>query len=281
MSESLAVTAGGASETGPARSNNEDAWLVDVADGLFVVADGLGGEQAGELASQLAVDTIREDWQRPATPAPQSLTDTAELSATAWRIRRAVEAANRTVRQAAAAEAGRRGMGAAVVVAAVSEDRLAIGHAGDCRAYLVRDGQAQPLTDDHSLAAQLVRGGQLTAEAAQHHPLRNRLVNCVGLDTVVIVPWQELPLRPGDAVVLCCDGLWEVLEPERLARLVALAASAPAAARDLVRAAVSAPAQDNVTAVVIRIGGTPSAPEPEQSVDLELSAAAGEAVEEA
>lgn len=200
------------------------------------MADGMGGYAGGEVAARLALDAVAE-------PLPQ-----AESRAEAVRL--AFERAHRRIQEVAGQRPEWREMGTTLTAAWIAGGRALIGHVGDSRAYLVRQGTALQLTQDHSVAAELVRNGHLTEEEARHHPHRHVLTRALGGDQVPEVDVLEVPLQAGDRLVLCTDGLTAALEAEEIARIVDAAPSAAAAAEALVQEATRKQAPDNVTAVV-------------------------------
>ncbi|MDQ4132676.1 MAG: Stp1/IreP family PP2C-type Ser/Thr phosphatase [Actinomycetota bacterium] len=230
---------GGATDVGRVRQVNEDRFLV--ADVLFAVADGVGGHQAGEVASQTSIETLQEEFRHPTT---------AGLVA-------AVEAANDAVWRLAQSNAEKRGMGTTMTAMALvddeGEEQLAVANVGDSRAYLFQQGELIQITDDHSLVGELVRDGRLTPEEAQVHPQRSIITRALGMDPAIEVDsWQLVPYR-GDRVVLCTDGLTNELSDERIASTLRQISDPQEAARDLVRQARAAGGNDNITVVVVDI----------------------------
>lgn len=242
------------SEAGPVRDENEDfadafarttpedAWDRGP---LFVVADGMGGHAAGEVASRVAVEATLGAWKGGrATPAPQAL-------------RAAVRSANTAVFDAAT-EPGRRGMGTTIVAATVAGREAVIGHVGDSRAYVVRKGDCIQLTADHSRVGEMLRMKLLTPEEAAAHPARSQLTRSLGADVGVQVDLTRERVERGDVLLLCTDGLWEVVArtemaesaPEVDQRGSRLASSA---ADKLVELALKRGARDNVTALVVLV----------------------------
>jgi serine/threonine protein phosphatase PrpC len=233
-------------DPGTGRDNNEDfAGAVDgPGDPVFVVADGMGGHAAGEVASRLAVETVLAAWAGAAGAAHQ-------------RLRAAIRSANVAVFDASH-EAGRRGMGSTLTALAVSGREAVIGHAGDSRAYLVRNGQALQLTADHSRVGEMLRMRLITAEQAARHPARSMLTRSLGTDPMVQVDLIRHPAEIGDVYVLCSDGLWDSVGRAEIAEAVGHAGRgevrAPAeAAAALIELALKRDAPDNVTVAVIQL----------------------------
>lgn len=247
----VAVTA--ESHPGRVRENNEDSFGFEPAGSpraagrgvLCLVADGVGGQAAGEVASATAVSVVLDRYYR---------SQNADVSSA---LRSAVEAANADVWRQAQTRTERTGMASTCTVAVVHQDTLTVAHVGDSRAYLVRDGKIQQLTSDHSQVAQLVAAGVLTPEEARQHPNRNVILRALGREATVDVDIITRPVQDGDCVVLCSDGLSGVVED---ADIAALATSGPLdqAVGRLIAAANEGGAPDNVTVGLIQIGRRPA-----------------------
>jgi len=234
----MVVRACGATHRG-ARPANEDAFLVDVGAGLFVVADGMGGHNAGEVASSLAIESI----QQSVDPAHR----------TAGGLQEAVEAANRHVLDTAATRPELAGMGTTVSAALLGPSGVLLANVGDSRVYRLRGETLTQLTHDDSWIARLLADGvPLTASDIERHPMRHVLTKVVGARTELDADVQQHTFEPGDALLLCSDGLHGVLGPDALADILGRLSDVQAAAEALVAAAVARGAQDNVTAVVLR-----------------------------
>jgi protein phosphatase len=231
------------SDVGRTRSGNEDSYFCGRT--VFAVADGLGGHQGGEVASAAAVEPL-------AALDGRELADPAEA---AEALAEAVRQANAAILDRAAGDPGLWGMGTTVTAAAVAGDHhLQLVHVGDSRAYLFRDGSLEQLTTDHTVVGELVRRGRLTPEQAAVHPERSILTRAVGLDPRVPVDTPDpLELAPGDQVLLCSDGLTEVVPDVKLAQLLAADPDGDATCRSLIDAANSAGGPDNITVVLVRV----------------------------
>jgi serine/threonine protein phosphatase PrpC len=230
----------GETDTGRKRRRNEDSFVCDPP--LFAVADGMGGAQAGELASALAASALRERGDRE----PGGETQIVEL----------VQEANRRVHQRALDDASASGMGTTMTVALFGEDdgSVTIGHVGDSRAYRLRDGRLEQLTDDHSLVAELVRRGELSAAEAEVHPQRSVITRALGTDPDVDVDTFTVPALPGDVFLLCSDGLTTMVSAEGIAELVLRHRdNLRSATRALIEAANDHGGDDNVTAVLFEV----------------------------
>jgi protein phosphatase len=233
-------------DTGRRRLGNEDAFVCEPP--LFAVADGMGGAQAGELASRIAAAALEERGA--------GLRGEEAVAA-------AVRDANERIFRRSLQDPSAAGMGTTVTVALVDEEAatITIGHVGDSRAYLIRGGRLVQLTDDHSLVAELVRTGRLTQEEAEQHPHRSVITRALGTEEAVDVDTTTFPLEAGDLYLLCSDGLTIMVADEEILELVARAeGDLDAAADALVAAANAAGGEDNVTVVLVAIAeGAPAA----------------------
>jgi protein phosphatase len=230
----------GETDTGRKRRRNEDSLVCDPP--LFAVADGMGGAQAGELASELAAAALRERSDRE----PGGETQVVEL----------VREANRRVHQRALDDASASGMGTTMTVALFGEDEgsVTIGHVGDSRAYILREGRLEQLTDDHSLVAELVRRGELSEAEAEVHPQRSVITRALGTDPDVDVDTFTVPAKAGDVFLLCSDGLTTMVDVEGIAALVLRNRhDLRRATRALIDAANDQGGDDNVTAVLFEV----------------------------
>ena len=238
------------SDTGRKLDHNQDYLWLDEAAGIYMVADGMGGQDAGELASELAATTTGEFMQirLKAQPGPLSTAAVKEL------IILAIETANEAVLTAAQQAHQDRPMGAAIVVALVYPPVAYICHAGDARAYLGRNSKLTRLTTDDSWVARLVAAGVITEEQARYHPLGNILTKAVGHESPLEPAFKELAVAPGDWLLLCSDGLWKMVEDEQILAELQHDDSTPAkVVETLVEAANAAGGNDNISLIVIRI----------------------------
>ena len=226
-------------DTGKKRRRNEDDYVVEPP--LFAIADGMGGAQAGELASSLAAGAIRED-------------EGAEGSGER-RVTELIQEANRRVYQRSSQDAAASGMGTTMTVALVSNGNVVFGHVGDSRAYLIRNGKLEQLTEDHSLVAELVRSGKLSPEEAETHPQRSVITRALGTDPDVDVDTFSIETVPGDLFMLCSDGLTSMVEDDVILQTVEKNRdNLQAAAKALIRAANKGGGEDNITVVFFEIG---------------------------
>ncbi len=222
-------------DTGRVREHNEDRLYANPP--LLVVADGMGGAKAGEVAAQMTIDRLADTG-----PAPSPSL-----------VLQAISDANHEIRELSANDSDHAGMGTTVTAVLVGERVARVMHVGDSRAYVIRGGQIRQVTDDHSLVAEMVRQGTLTPEEAERHPSRNIITRVLGAEHNVAVDEVELTLEPGDIVLVCSDGLSTMIGADDMVAIVTSAPSLRSAADALVRAALDAGGTDNVTVILGRI----------------------------
>jgi serine/threonine protein phosphatase PrpC len=228
----------GLSHPGRRRRHNEDAYVVQPP--LFAVADGIGGAKAGQVASGLAAAAVEES-------AGDGTSGEARVAAL-------IEEANRRVFRRASEDREASGMGTTMTVALVEDDQVAIGHVGDSRAYLIREGQLEQLTDDHSLVAELVRSGKLTPEEAETHPQRSVITRALGTEADVDVDTFSVPATPGDLFLLCSDGLTSMVDDQTILDAIeSHRSNLHEAAKALVNAANRGGGEDNITVVFFEV----------------------------
>ena len=230
----------GRTDAGRVRRRNEDSFVLDPP--IFAVADGMGGAQAGEVASRLAAAAFREYHD-------------ADRLEPAERVEAIIQEANRRIFERARTDAEASGMGTTVTAAILTNGRVSIGHVGDSRAYRIRNGELEQLTEDHSLVADLMRSGRLTPEEADAHPQRSVITRALGTDAEVDVDKVTVDVEPGDVFLLCSDGLTTMVPEEEILRIAQEAGTLDEIARGLVRAANSGGGEDNITVVLFRVEG--------------------------
>ncbi len=245
----LALRAAGATDIGRVRTRNEDAQLVDLASGLFVVADGVGGYGYGDVASKMVVDRLPEIIRRrvAASTKPRTDADAAIpgiLGKSVSELSRYIHAWGKEVENSG-------GMGTTVVVALVTQCHVHIAHMGDSRAYLLRGRELRQLTYDHSLVGLLLQDGEITAEEAEHHPARNYLMRYLGMDNGMEPDTQTIALQPEDRLLLCSDGLWGMVPKPALTRILEDRKDPETTCQDLLAAGNAGGGLDNLTAVVV------------------------------
>ena len=230
---------GATSDTGRVRKANEDSYLV--VDGLFAVADGMGGHQAGDVASRLALESLQTEFTSAGTEV----------------LVRAVESANHALVTRSMTDPQLAGMGTTLVAMALVEaagrDAIGVVNVGDSRLYLMSDGEMTQITEDHSLVATMERQGRLTAAEAAVHPQRNILTRALGIDGSVLVDsWEILPII-GDRYLICSDGLFNEVDESRIAATLRRLADPSEACRELIRLANEGGGRDNITCVVVDV----------------------------
>jgi len=241
---------GGASDAGRVRDRNEDRWYASRSRGLFIVADGVAGEFEGALAARVVVEAL----PRMIEAAAANLTDLAAEEARRA-FASAIQNLSERVKRSTHGEPGLEGMGATVVAVVIDEPHALIAHMGDSRAYLLRDGSLELLTKDHTIVQMLIDTGRIKPEEAATHPSKGRLSRYVGMPGEPLPDARHVDVRPGDTVLLCSDGLTDMLADERIESVLRDGGGPEAVARDLVAAANHAGGKDNVTAVVVALEG--------------------------
>jgi PPM family protein phosphatase len=249
------IQAFGLTDVGRKRKHNEDAFALDVGEGLFIVADGMGGHAAGEVASKITVETIGEfiAATRQKEEATWPFKYNHELDFNSNRLAVAIEKANERVMAAVAAQPWLKGMGTTVVAGLLNEKILSLAHVGDSRAYLFRDGQLSRLTDDHSWVHEQVTAGILTEEEAKTHPLKNVVTRALGGGPSVSPDLQELVFSPGDRFLFCSDGLTTMLSDEEIHDAAEKIKPTQELCKKLVDMANEKGGVDNITVVVVDI----------------------------
>jgi PPM family protein phosphatase len=228
---------GAVTDPGRTRRHNEDAYVIEPP--LFAIADGMGGAQAGEVASRLATAALREAGANGG--GEQRITDL-------------IQEANRRVYDRSSSDPNTSGMGTTITVALVEDDNVAFGHVGDSRAYLIRDAQMEQLTEDHSLVNELLKTGKLSREEAETHPQRSVITRALGTDPDVDVDTFSVRAENGDLFLLCSDGLTDMVSEESILDVVERNRDdIDGALRALVKAANRGGGQDNITVVAFEI----------------------------
>ncbi|HQQ78612.1 MAG TPA: Stp1/IreP family PP2C-type Ser/Thr phosphatase [Thermoanaerobaculia bacterium] len=251
----MVVSAFGLTDVGRKRRHNEDAYLIDEERGLFVVADGMGGHAAGEVASRITVESIQEyiaaTEEEHESSWPFGFNSRVSLEGN--RLTTAVEKANEKVMRAVQNRPELKGMGTTVVAALFDGDRATLVHVGDSRAYLFRDGELRRLTDDHSWVQEQVNAGILSEDEAKSHPLKNVVTRALGGAAHVSVDLIEVPVRTGDRYLLCSDGLTGMLPDEELFEHFRTSGSLDTTVRMLIEVANARGGVDNITAILVEV----------------------------
>ncbi|MEO8975906.1 MAG: Stp1/IreP family PP2C-type Ser/Thr phosphatase [Casimicrobiaceae bacterium] len=244
-----------ATDTGRARTNNEDSAAVDEQSKLLVLADGMGGYNAGEVASGMATSFIKSELGRWLSEASDSATDAD--------VRRAMEIcvdnANRAIFNAANSNPQYAGMGTTLVVGVFRDSRFLLGHVGDSRCYRMRAGRLAQITHDHSLLQEQIDAGLITAEQAAFSANKNLVTRAVGVEDTVLLETHLHDALPGDLYLLCSDGLSDMLDDETIAQLLQSCDLLPEAAKALIDAANDAGGKDNISVVLARVRGSSGA----------------------
>ncbi|SHM81250.1 protein phosphatase [Rhizobacter sp. OV335] len=245
-----------ATDTGRARNNNEDSVAVHEASALVVLADGMGGYNAGEVASGMATSFIKTELGRWLQEASGNASDTD--------VRRAmdicVDNANRAIFNAANSNPQYAGMGTTLVVGAFRDGRLLMGHVGDSRGYRFRAGRLQQITHDHSLLQEQIDSGLITPEQAAFSANKNLVTRAVGVEDTVLLETHLHDLMPGDIYLLCSDGLSDMLDDESIGQVLQAHDSLDEAGAALIDAANDAGGKDNIAVVLVRVRGQSIAP---------------------
>jgi protein phosphatase len=242
----------GFTDPGKVRKNNEDNYWVDEETGLLVVADGMGGHAAGEVASQMAVDVVRQQVAQGLKTGviPSVGQKPIHLSSRAHLLTAALHMANEMIFTAAERQPDKKGMGTTLVAALVDRDSFAVAHVGDSRLYLYRKGDLKRVTRDHSLVAEQVAKGLMTEEQAEKSEIKNVLTRALGIGPSVEVDADEYPLKPDDVLMLCSDGLCRMADDPVIADAMSRLNAPSEMCNNLVRLAVDRGGKDNVTVVV-------------------------------
>ena len=243
----MRLAAIGATDVGRKRSQNEDAFLVMPESGLFCVADGLGGHASGEVASRMAVEEMAAFFRATDSDPPAGVHED--------RVAEAIRLANRAILARARAEPELSGMGTTLVAGYFAEDGpLVVGHVGDSRAYLFREGELRRLTEDHSLLQDFIRQSRPSAAEIDAFPHKNVIVRAVGMRDEVEVDLSRVDVREGDVLLLCCDGLFGMVSDEQMAEILREEGGEILRANQrLVDAANDAGGADNVTSVLVQV----------------------------
>jgi serine/threonine protein phosphatase PrpC len=247
------VKAYGVTHVGRQRQHNEDSFLVESTARLFLVADGMGGHAAGEIASRIAVDSISEfilHTKEDDGTWPHAYDEHYKRSTN--RLMAAVRMANTRVLEAMRKDARLRGMGTTVVAAMADGDIMSFAHVGDSRAYLIRENALTRITNDHSWVFEQVQAGMLTEAEAEKHPLRNVITRALGGALQVNPDASEIKAKPGDVFLLCSDGLTGMVPEDEILRIVTESETVETACQTLIDVANERGGLDNITAILVK-----------------------------
>jgi len=249
--KALELHAAGQTDVGRVRANNEDAFCLLPEHGLLAVADGMGGHASGEVASKMSMDLIRGYFADAGTgPPPQVGAYDEDRSELTNRLGSAVRLANMAVFEASGSNAQWQGMGTTVVAALIRKNKLSIAHVGDSRLYLIRYGNIEQLTDDHSVVAEQVKRDLITREEANRSEIKNILTRALGTEAEVEVDLEEMTLLADDVLVLCTDGLSNMVSDDDILTVVLSTGDPALACQTLVKLANENGGRDNITVVV-------------------------------
>lgn len=244
------IQAAGTTDIGLVRKNNEDNFGYDLRHGIFVVCDGMGGQQAGELASKIAVDTVLDYYRQD--PSSADVGSKFEgVSPRAVGLATAIQMANSAIHDAGARDIRVAGMGSTIVAVAVEANLFSIANVGDSRIYLIRKSEVVQLTNDHSLVMEQVRRGLMTLEEAEQSKMQNVIVRALGTDDTVEPDLADHEFVSGDVLLMCSDGLSRYVKEDKMAEAVALESLEQACA-NLIEAAKTGGSDDNITCLLIR-----------------------------
>jgi PPM family protein phosphatase len=254
----LQIVSGGVTNVGRVRANNEDCFRIVEPLNLFILSDGMGGEAHGEIASALAVETIVKHCMVPAALEDKDATVVFGDMPATWgektrRLSNAVHLANKAIHESAEKNPEQHGMGATVTAMWLDEAKLSLAHVGDSRAYLLRSGSLQQLTNDHSLVAEQVRRGILTPAEAERSEMQSVLLRALGAHPEIEVDTEEQPLFGRDVLLLCSDGLTRMVTEPEIAGTLQSEPDPAKAADKLVALANEQGGADNITVIVVRV----------------------------
>ncbi|HMF91316.1 MAG TPA: Stp1/IreP family PP2C-type Ser/Thr phosphatase [Candidatus Angelobacter sp.] len=267
----LAVEVAGKTDVGCVRANNEDNFGYDSRYGIFVVCDGMGGQAAGEVASKMGVDILLEYFRNtagrkdaagqeaagPSQGSSASPTRQPATTANGGPLANAIRLANKRIYEAGERETGKSGMGSTVVAALVRGNSLTIGNVGDSRIYLIRHGEIQQLTRDHSLVMEQVRLGLITREQAEQSEMQNVILRALGSEKEVEADVEDLLAVSGDLLLMSSDGLTRHVRDQEILKIVTAARSLEAACATLIETAKDRGGDDNITCLLLKIVDRP------------------------
>lgn len=245
----------GSSDTGHVRPGNEDAIAWDAGLGLALLADGMGGYEGGEIASNLAIKTALESFRTPLAPHWRDAEWTRKISDPVLKLYAAVSEANQSVHNTALKQPRYEGMGTTFLAAYFHDNRVTLAHIGDSRIYLWRNRALNQLTVDHTVVQERIENGEISAAEAASDSCRGVLTRALGVEAIVEVDMRELTIQAGDLFLLCSDGCYDMLAHDEMAAIMAACQEDPQQlARQLVKQANENGGYDNISAVVVRIG---------------------------
>lgn len=238
---------GALSDIGKKRNKNQDAYYISEEDELrlYIVADGMGGHRCGEIASSMALDIVKDSFLE----AKESLIDKDNIIKT---IKKSIEEANIKIYLKSLEMKECEGMGTTLTLAYIFKDRVLIGHVGDSRAYILSDGDIKQITEDHSYINELLKNGSITLEEAKTHPKKNMITRAVGSSSVIEVDTIEMKYKVGDILLLCSDGLFNMLDEDEINQVFNREKKMQRACEILTKMANEKGGLDNITTVAIK-----------------------------
>ena len=249
---SFVIQAAGRTDIGLVRKNNEDNFGFDLGLGIFVVCDGMGGQQAGETASKIAVETVLDYFRNPTRNSePLSGVQLEGVSQRAIALGTAIRLANQEIHESGGRDRGLAGMGSTIIAVVVEGNLYSIANVGDSRIYLIRGNCVVQLTNDHSLVMEQVRRGLMTMEEAEHSKMQNVIIRALGTSDSVEPDLADHEFNPNDVLLLCSDGMSRYVKEEQMAEATGQD-SLDQACFDLIEAAKSGGSDDNITCLLIR-----------------------------
>lgn len=248
---SFVIQAAGLTDIGLVRKNNEDNFGYDLRHGIFIVCDGMGGQQAGELASKIAVDTVLDYYNQEHSRSDVGAPAFEGVSQRAANLATSIQLANQAIHDTGARDIRVQGMGSTIVAVSIDGELFSIANVGDSRIYLIRKNEVVQLTNDHSLVMEQVRRGLMTLEEAEQSKMQNVIVRALGTDDTVEPDLADHEFVPGDVLLMCSDGLSRYVKEEKMAEAVNQE-SLEQACSDLIEAAKAGKSDDNITCLLIR-----------------------------
>lgn len=233
----MRVIVDGKTDKGLVRKENEDAFCIEKDLGLLAIADGMGGHASGEVASKMAIEILSDSLKKEGEPLPE-------------RLESGVKLANKMIYEASRSQSQLNGMGTTLTAVQLDGKRLSIAHVGDSRAYLIRGGVIEQLTDDHTIVSEQVARGMITREEAARSDMRNILSKALGIAPEVDVDMEELTVSEGDQLVLCSDGLSELISDDEILSEVQSSKRPEIVCDELVNLAIQRGGEDNITVIV-------------------------------
>jgi protein phosphatase len=252
---SLTLEVAGKTDVGCVRTNNEDNFGYDMRHGIFVVCDGMGGSAAGEVASKMGVDTMLTYFREAGANGhfPQVVEPLEGLSERGNALSSAIHLANTAIHEAAQRHAAHAGMGSTIVSVLMDKELFSVGHVGDSRVYLIRGGDIQQITQDHSLVMEYVRRGLISLEEAERSDVQNVIMRALGSEEKVEPDLEDMVAMPGDILLLASDGLTKYLKPDQILALITISGDMEEACDRLIQAAKDAGGDDNITCLLIHV----------------------------